>query len=91
MAPFPLPHNAPPTPPFDVPQTTESSKNRAITSDSVEGDHQSFSDDDAEALMSNGDDILDIHPDNITEAWASWTRKYDVSRSKAVITFSLRR
>ena len=33
-----------------------------------------------------GDDILNIHPDNITEAWESWTRDHDVSRSKAVIT-----
>ena len=36
--------------------------------------------------MVNGDDILNIHPDNITEAWESWTRDHDVSTSKVVIT-----
>lgn len=76
-APFALPHNAPPTPPFDIRHTTESSKNWAITSDTATDDYQSFSDDDAEALMVNGDDILKIHPDNINEAWESWTRDHD--------------
>ena len=82
MASFSLPHNAPLTPPSDVPQITESSKNRATTSDTAEDDHRSFSDEDAEALMLVGDDISNIHPDNITEAWESWTRDCDVSRSK---------
>lgn len=76
-APFPLPHNAPPTPPFDATTVTESSKNRATTLDSTEDDYQSFSDEDAEALMLNGHDILNIHQDNITEAWKSWTRDHD--------------
>ncbi|CAD6584188.1 MAG: hypothetical protein ASARMPREDX12_001547 [Alectoria sarmentosa] len=76
-APFALPHNAPPTPPFDVPATYGSSKNPATTSDTADDDYQSFADDDAEALMVNGDDILNIHPENITEAWKSWTRDHD--------------
>ena len=88
MASFSLPHNAPPTPPSDVPQVTESSKNRATTSGTAEDDYRSFSDDDAEALMAVGDDILNIHPDNITEAWESWTRDFDVSISKTVTTFN---
>ncbi|KAM0803527.1 hypothetical protein BDR22DRAFT_945213 [Usnea florida] len=79
--PFTLPHNAPPTPPSDVPPTIDSSRNRATTSDTGEDEYQSFSDDDAEALMINGDDILNIHPDNITEAWESWTRDQDKDSS----------
>lgn len=62
---------------MDVPSAIESSNKRATTSDTAEDDYQSFSDDDAEALMINGDDILKIHPDNITEAWESWTRDHD--------------
>lgn len=88
---FSLPHNAPPTPPSDVPQTTESSKNHTTTSDTAEDDHRSFSDDDAEVLMTVGDDILNIHPDNILVAWESWTRDFDVSRRKAVATLNLHR
>ena len=88
---FALPHNAPPTPPSDVPQTAGSSKNPATTSDIAEDDHRSFSDDDAEALMAVGDDILNIYPDNIPDAWESWTRDFDVSRSKAVTTLNLQR
>ena len=77
---FSLPHNAPPTPPSDVPQTTESSKNHTTTSDTAEDDHRSFLDDHAEALMAVGDDILNIHPENISDAWESWTRDFDVSK-----------
>ena len=88
---FSLPHNAPPTPPSDVPQTAGSSKNPPTTSDTAEDDHRSFSDDDAEALMAVGDDILKILPDNIPDAWESWTRDFDVSRRKAVATLNLHR
>lgn len=35
--------------------------------------------------MVNGDVILNIHPDNITDAWESWTRDHDVSRSKVAV------
>ena len=41
--------------------------------------------------MVNGDDILNIHPDNITEAWESWTRDHDVSGRKSAIAFSSQR
>ena len=88
---FSLPHNAPPTPPSDVPQTGGSLNNPATTSDTAEDDHHSFSEDDAEALMTLGDEILGIYPDRIPEAWESWTRDYDVSRSKAVATMNLHR
>lgn len=37
--------------------------------------------------MFNGDDILKLHPDTITEAWESWTRDHDVSRTKISITY----
>ena len=86
---FSLPHNAPPTPPSDIPQTAESSKNPATASNTAEDNHRSFSDEDAEALMVVGDDILNIYPDNVPEAWESWTRDFDVSRSKAVATLIL--
>ena len=88
---FSLPHNAPPTPPSDVPQTAGSSKNPATISDTAEDDHGSFSDDDAEALMTVGDEILNIYPDNIPDAWESWARDFDVSRSKAVSVLNLHR
>ena len=41
--------------------------------------------------MVNGDDILNTYPDNITEAWESWTRDHDVSRSKAAMAFNSHR
>lgn len=41
--------------------------------------------------MVNGNEILNIHPDNITEAWESWTRDHDVSRSIIVITLDWHR
>ena len=90
-APFPLPHNAPPTPPLDVASSTETSKIPATASDTTEDGNQSFLDDDAEALMVNGDGILNIHPDNTTEAWEAWARKYDVSWNTAVFVFVLHR
>ena len=39
--------------------------------------------------MINGNDIMTIHPENITEAWESWTRDHDVSTSKVVTKFKM--
>lgn len=38
-----------------------------------------FSAEDVKTLLSVGEDILKIHPDNTDEAWETWAYKHDVS------------
>jgi len=50
----------------------------------------SFDENDAEALMKNGESILEIHPKLVTEAWESWARDCPtVSISNSSMTFHI--
>jgi hypothetical protein len=46
----------------------------------------SFDEEDAEDLMINGANILDIHPANVTLAWEAWAR----DRSTVSVTTEIR-
>ena len=86
-SPFSLPLNAPPTPPSDLPlvrdnlATMEEPKELKAPSGITKLRSASFQEEDAEALMENGASILEIHPDNVAEAWEKWAHVYDVSSS----------
>ena len=67
--------NAPLTPPSDYPPAQSDiemargkEKKKAI-----------FTEEDAEALLKAGGDILNIYPDIVDEAWEEWASKSDVS------------
>ena len=38
-----------------------------------------FTEEDAEALLKAGEEILNIYPDRVDEAWEEWASKADVS------------
>ena len=70
-----MPDNAPLTPPSDhpPPQTdVEMLRSRR-------GVKPSFSDVDKTALLSQGEDILNVDPENKTAAWEAWAMNRDVS------------
>ena len=82
--PFSLPHNAPPTPPsdhvtIDPPAVTGNTPSSRAQPSLNENELDSFDEEDAEALIANGDDILKIHPDNVIEAWRTWAEANNVS------------
>ena len=83
--PFPLPHNAPPTPPSDVPHVAKASAaskppgKPQLKSDTVNASAALFEKEDTQALMKHGAEILEVPPENMGEAWKSWAREYDVS------------
>lgn len=83
--PIPLPHNAPPTPPSDVPALVKRPKEPKAAA-AADGDpFDSFTEADADALLSVGEDILNIHQDNTTDAWKKWSRDFDVSTSLSTL------
>lgn len=72
-----VPTNAPPTPPLDPPQTEESNNSQVKRLEKRAG--KPFSAEDVKTLLSLGEDILNIHPDNTVEAWEKWAYEHDVS------------
>lgn len=50
----------------------KASASRAIADD--EYTFGSFDENDAEALMVNGESILEVPPENVANAWESWAR-----------------
>lgn len=69
--------NAPPTPPHDPPPAEES--NHSQVKRPEEQADKPFSAEDVKTLLSLGEDILNIHPDNTVEAWVKWAQEHDVS------------
>lgn len=41
---------------------------------------ESFTEADADALLSVGEDILNIHQDNMKHAWKKWSHEFDVKK-----------
>ena len=85
--PYPLPHNAPPTPPSDVPTTIEPPRARQPVPDIGEDGFKTFTEDDAELLLRLGDQIP---PKNSDAFWTAWALAYDV-RVTISITHSIAR
>lgn len=80
--PFPLPHNAPPTPPLDQNASHEIPEDERP--DGAKHCGLPFTDEDAQMLLGVGADIVDIDPGKLTDAWENWTREFDVSGNSKI-------
>ena len=69
-----VPANAPPTPPSDHPPPQSDIE----MSRRPQQEKSTFSNEDAEALLEIGEDILNIQPEGIEYAWEAWASKHDV-------------
>ncbi|KAL9598498.1 MAG: hypothetical protein Q9219_004471 [cf. Caloplaca sp. 3 TL-2023] len=70
-----IPSNAPPTPPAD--QTVDANEPSTATA-MRQAMATTFSKEDAEALFAAGDDIINILPDRLDDAWSAWASSRDV-------------
>lgn len=73
------PNNAPPTPPHDL-QTTEAGpvQGATVQSNAAEVEFDNFSQQDADALLEQGQNILDVPTGSVADAWAKWASEVDV-------------
>ncbi|KAL8946246.1 MAG: hypothetical protein Q9222_007336, partial [Ikaeria aurantiellina] len=69
-----IPQNAPPTPPAD--QSLESERHPSGTPKS-NLKHKPFTKEDAEELLSVGEDIINILPEKLEDAWSAWAENRD--------------
>ncbi|KAL8834258.1 MAG: hypothetical protein Q9170_003845 [Blastenia crenularia] len=69
-----VPPNAPPTPPAERTGAASETLSLAKPQKAV---HKPFSQDDAELLLENGDDIMNIHSDRYHDAWQEWAEERD--------------
>ena len=72
--------DAPPTPPSDHPPPQ--SDNEMVRT--LKPKRSKFSKEDAEALLLIGEDILDIAPDRVDDAWEAWATHHDVSSAALI-------
>ncbi|KAK4695772.1 hypothetical protein P7C71_g2030, partial [Lecanoromycetidae sp. Uapishka_2] len=77
-----VPHNAPPTPPSDVPAVVKRPvEPKAATAGADVDPFDSFTEADADALLAVGEDILNIHQDNTVAAWKKWSKDFDKDKA----------
>lgn len=77
------PNNAPPTPPAE-PVTAKDQAKPPLLSDSHGSDEDgfdSFSEEEAQDLMKNGESILAVGPEQTADAWQRWSQYHKVSLS----------
>lgn len=55
------------------------SKDSGAPSDTKEASQNEFSEEEAEMLMTFGEDIVKILPERVEQAWEAWTNGVDVS------------
>lgn len=56
----------------------QAQKSRQL-SNFITNDSDSFSEEDAQALLLHGEDILNIAPESVALAWQEWAKRQDVS------------
>ena len=73
------PNNAPPTPPSEFPATESGLAQRTgVQNEAIEGASDRFSESDEDALMEQGQYILDVPAEDLPATWARWAREKDV-------------
>ena len=73
------PNNAPPTPPSEFPTTHSGPAQQDILQDeAIEDAFDRFSESDEDALMEQGQYILDVSAEDLPAAWARWADEKDV-------------
>jgi GTP cyclohydrolase I len=59
--------------------TAQPSKDSDAPSDTKEARRNEFSEEEAEMLMTFGEDIIKVLPERVEQAWEAWTNGVDVS------------
>ena len=70
------PNNAPPTPPSELQGIETGPAQRVLVqSEASEDNFDKFSKPDADALLEQGQHILDLPAENVAAAWATWANE----------------
>ena len=73
------PNNAPPTPPSEFPAIQSGPTQSAVVQhETIEDAFDRFSESDKDALMEQGQHILDVPAEDLPAAWARWADEKDV-------------